>query len=54
MTDCHPVTEDRKARRMERLYAEDGRHDPEHPLTGTFTGLHQADIERRNNTEAPT
>tara|TARA_R100000152_G_scaffold20709_1_gene15482 strand:- start:14311 stop:14487 length:177 start_codon:yes stop_codon:yes gene_type:complete len=36
------LEEDRKrVMRMDQLYIEDGRHRPEHPKHGLYTGLHQ-------------
>ena len=36
------LEEDRqRVMRMDQLYIEDGRHRPEHPKHGLYTGLHQ-------------
>lgn len=39
--------QDARQQQLEQLYLEDGRHDPEHPQHGHFTGLfiaHQQDL----------
>lgn len=39
VVDCHPVEQQTRQDRLEELYAADGRHDPDHPHHGTYTGL---------------
>lgn len=40
MHDCHPITEQPKADRLEALYWASGRHEDGHPMKGLYTGLH--------------
>lgn len=47
MTDCCPIREQAKALRLDRLYLEAGRDNPEHPGHGLYTGLHIEDLRRR-------
>jgi hypothetical protein len=35
------VEELKRQERLERLYVEDGRDNPEHPFHALYTGLHQ-------------
>lgn len=37
--DCDPVEQQAVQDRLDRWYAEDGRHDPEHPMHCLYTGL---------------
>lgn len=37
--DCCPVEQGARQEALERRYEEDGRHDPEHPQYGLYTGL---------------
>lgn len=41
MNDCDPIEQLARQERLEALYEADGRHDPEHPMHGLYTGLHQ-------------
>jgi len=36
---CNPFKQLARQRRLEKLYAADGRLDPAHPRHGTYTGL---------------
>ena len=39
------VEEDRqRVMRMDQLYVLDGRHRPDHPMHGVYTGLHQETV----------
>lgn len=37
--NCDPVEQQARQDELDRLYAEDGRHDPKHPAHGTYTNL---------------
>jgi hypothetical protein len=37
--NCDPVEQQARQDELDRLYAEDGRHDPKHPDHGTYTNL---------------
>lgn len=39
MNNCDPTQQQAVQDRLEQLYADDGRHDPAHPMHGLFTGL---------------
>ena len=36
-----------RVKRMDILYLEDWRHDPNHPQHGLYTGLHQKSLEKK-------
>lgn len=36
---CDPVVQGARQAELEALYHRDGRHDPEHPFHGLYTGL---------------
>lgn len=40
--DCNPIEQQAVQDRLEQLYADDGRHDPAHPMHCLYTGLAQA------------
>ena len=42
MNNCDPTQQQAVQDRLEQLYADDGRHDPAHPMHGLYTGLAQA------------
>ena len=42
MNNCDPTQQQAVQDRLEQLYADDGRHDPAHPMHGLYTGLTQA------------
>lgn len=42
MNHCDPVQQQAVQDRLEQLYADDGRHDPKHPMHALYTGLTQA------------
>jgi hypothetical protein len=44
MLSCHPVAQDRRSRYLLALAELDGRHSPDHPHHGTFTGLYQSRV----------
>lgn len=46
MQDCHPITEQPKADRLEALYWASGRHEDGHPMKGLYTGLHAEDLDK--------
>lgn len=46
MHDCHPITEQPKADRLEALYWASGRHEDGHPMKGLYTGLHAEDLDK--------
>ena len=37
--DCNPIEQQEVQDRLEQLYADDGRHDPAHPMHCLYTGL---------------
>lgn len=37
--DCNPVEQQLRQDHLDRLYEEDGRHDPAHPFHAVYTGL---------------
>lgn len=47
MEGCDPVEQNRRAEFLRFLYVNDGRHRPEHPMHGLFTGLYQEYQERQ-------
>lgn len=36
---CDPISQQQRQDALETRYAEDGRHDPDHPLHCLYTGL---------------
>jgi len=39
MNNCDPIQQQAVQDRLEQLYADDGRHDPAHPMHSVYTGL---------------
>lgn len=39
MSGCNPLAQQARQDFIDTLYAQDGRHDPGHPLHGTYTAL---------------
>lgn len=39
MPGCNPLVQQARQDFIDQLYAQDGRHDPAHPLCSTYTGL---------------
>jgi hypothetical protein len=39
--DCDPNEQLARQNRLEDLYEADGRDNPDHPMHGLYTGLHQ-------------
>jgi hypothetical protein len=37
--DCNPIEQQARQDELDRLYAEDGRHDSAHPMHALYTGL---------------
>jgi hypothetical protein len=37
--------------KLEELYADDGRHDPDHPMHGLYTGLWEAYVNSMKETK---
>ena len=37
--DCNPIEQQARQDELDRLYAEDNRHNPEHPMHSLYTGL---------------
>ena len=42
MNNCDPTQQQAVQDRLEQLYADAGRHDPDHPMHALYTGLAQA------------
>jgi hypothetical protein len=47
--DCNPVEQTARQDRLEELYIADGRHDPAHPMHGTYTGLAEAERQQQRD-----
>jgi hypothetical protein len=47
--DCNPVEQTARQDRLEELYTADGRHDPAHPMHGTYTGLAEAERQQQRD-----
>jgi hypothetical protein len=42
--DCDPNEQLARQNRLEDLYEADGRGNPDHPMHGLYTGLHQQEV----------
>jgi len=40
--DCSPTEQQARQDELDRLYEQDGRNDPNHPLHATYTGLYES------------